>query len=193
MEVFTEDKLIAILEPSKTDYIKIEAVPENNLPLTTSKFLGIPYIPQGFEYPTNAKGQPLALLAQINFAETPRLQDFPNEGILQFYILPTDDLYGINFYNLLDQNNFRVIYHAEVDENKIEPELPFFDMFLEDWYLPITAEHKLTFSFASEYVSAEDFRFKHFLGAIISILPTKIPMMNFGGNIAKWLLPQDTK
>ncbi len=72
--------------------------------LLDSKLLGRPYLPKGFEYPRDPDGKPLRLLAQINFADVPPLDDYPDEGILQFFI--SDELggydisqvWGLQFY-----------------------------------------------------------------------------------------------
>lgn len=60
----------------------------NDAPTTVwnSKVGGIPYQLQGDVWPTNAEGQALLFLAQLNFAELPQLQEFPTAGILQFFI-----------------------------------------------------------------------------------------------------------
>ncbi|KAA6383008.1 MAG: hypothetical protein EZS28_021465 [Streblomastix strix] len=88
-----------------------------------SKFIGIPYLPPGFEYPrSKSSKQPLFLLAQINFEELPQLNDFPETGILQFYINANDDQLGCNLQNELDQSEFRIIYHETIinDENLLQ-------------------------------------------------------------------------
>lgn len=162
---FSEDMLMVLLESSKTPFIKIEAFVEKDVPVLSSKFLGKPYWPKSYPYPVDINGQPLTLLAQINFSETPKLKDYPEDGILQFFISPTHDVYGVNFDDWFDQSFFRVMYHEKVDEKEIESNLPTFDYKDEDWYAPITAEHKLTFSLGEEYVSAEDYRFKEFFGS----------------------------
>ena len=43
------------------------------------------------EYPRNSAGEPMHLLAQINFIDMPYLEPFPRDGILQIYI-NNDDL-----------------------------------------------------------------------------------------------------
>lgn len=62
-------------------------------------------ISKDFEYPYaenfNQRGTqiPMMLLAQINFEEAPKFENFPEKGILQIFINPTDDLYGADFDN----------------------------------------------------------------------------------------------
>ena len=86
--------------------------------LFNSKLGGIPYWPTDVAYPRTTDGKPLALLAQLNCAGLPLTTELtsilPNQGMLQFFILP-DELYGMDFDNQTNQNRFRVIYHPTVD------------------------------------------------------------------------------
>lgn len=54
------------------------------------------------------------LLAQFNFAELPTLENFPDKGILQFYIAADDDLYSADFDQPFTQDGFRVLYFEEI-------------------------------------------------------------------------------
>jgi uncharacterized protein YwqG len=102
-------------------------VPDENLTWWQSKFPGIkkvkgafPYLPKGYDYPKTPDGEYLHLLAQINFAETPHLEGFPKQGILQFYIAD-DDIYGshANYQkDIFKQNHFRILYFPEPDLNE---------------------------------------------------------------------------
>ena len=66
----------------------------------------------------------------------PHLKDFPHKGMLQFYLNPTDDCYGINFDTPTIQDNFRVIYHENIDysANNID-KVPKFNVENDD-YMP---------------------------------------------------------
>ncbi|NES65387.1 MAG: DUF1963 domain-containing protein, partial [Okeania sp. SIO2D1] len=69
------------------------------------------YLPKGFDYPKTPEGEYLYLLAQINFAETPHLESFPEKGILQFYIT-NDDRYGLpDSEDVFEQNRYRILLH----------------------------------------------------------------------------------
>ena len=61
------------------------------LSVTSSKFGGVPYLPEGVDAPTNAHGDPLGMIAQINCAE-----------------LPDNDI------NPIAQDNNRVMYYPEI-------------------------------------------------------------------------------
>ena len=141
----------ASLERYKLEYVKILATPVppgKSLSLLQSKFLGHPFLPVGTPYPHDEKGQPMLLLAQLNFAEIPALAGFPTTGILQFFLSPTE------WY---DAEDYQVLYHAAT---VAQPQTDF-SFLTSDLYTdsPIRAEHSLTFSLATEYGGAEDCRF----------------------------------
>ena len=81
-----------------------------------SKIGGNPYLPLNADYPRNANGEPLTLLAQVNFAEMPPLPNFPSSGLLQFFIDGTDYSYGMDF-EYQSRENYRVVYHPEVTQD----------------------------------------------------------------------------
>lgn len=73
-------------------------IKENSQPdIFDSKFGGVPYWDMTKEYPTDATGNKMMLLAQINFTKA-ALDDerLPKEGLLQFFIASEDDVYGMD-------------------------------------------------------------------------------------------------
>lgn len=125
-----------------------------------SKLGGLPYLPQGFRYPcASGSGQPLRLLAQMNFEDLPPLPRFPQRGILQFYIAQTD-MYGADLNNGLNQNEFRVIYHRDIvrDESLLNKQIPTFDNESELDF-PFEGEFRLFGELKSCPMSPWDFRF----------------------------------
>ncbi|KAL7722514.1 YwqG family protein [Entamoeba marina] len=85
-----------------------------------SKIGGNPYLPPNFVYPTshtlvdqNNVPKPLLFLAQINCEQLKMLDKFPSTGMLQFFI-GTDDTLGMDYEDLRNNENFRVIYHEEI-------------------------------------------------------------------------------
>lgn len=88
--------------------------------LTDSKIGGLPYWDIRRPYPADAKGQPMQLLAQINFSREDMDPPFPKTGLLQFFIA-RDEMFGCNFASAPDQKNYRVVYHAQTDEG-VTPE-----------------------------------------------------------------------
>ena len=82
--------------------------------LTDSKIGGLPYWDLSQPYPADEKGQPMQLLAQINFGAEDMDKPFPKTGLLQFFI-GLDEMFGCNFAYAPDQKNYRVVYHPEID------------------------------------------------------------------------------
>ena len=83
--------------------------------LCSTKFGGIPYWPSNMKYPQNSKGQDLILLAQLNFAELPHLEKFPNTGILQFF---SQNDYGDSDLWTDKSSAIAVVYHKNPDPSK---------------------------------------------------------------------------
>ncbi|MCL2363386.1 MAG: YwqG family protein [Defluviitaleaceae bacterium] len=122
--------------------------------LTDSKFGGVPYFPAGMDYPCNPKGEPMRLLAQLNLNELPKLPDFPQRGILQFFIVPGDSM-GLDFDNPPHKNtNFRVVYHADVVSGE-NTELPDFS----DTLFPFEGEFKISGAYKEYAMPPSDYRF----------------------------------
>ena len=65
------------------------------------------------EAPLDSEGNPMKLLAAIWCSEVHGVPDFPEKGVLRFYIAD-NDLYGADFDAPAVQKNFRVLY----DENE---------------------------------------------------------------------------
>ena len=89
-------------------------VPDKEPGLFDSKFGGLPYWDMDKEYPKDADGNPLMLLAQLNFDRMEVEDALPDKGILQFYIRP-DEMFGVDLDHPDVQDTFRVIYHETVD------------------------------------------------------------------------------
>lgn len=151
-----------LIEKTAIPFIKIEATPSKNLAITQSNFGGRPYWPTILSYPTDEKESPMFLLAQLNFAEIPSLQGYPNEGILQFFI-SANELFGVNFDAPTDQTNFRVVYHEVVNEASAEKEFIFLDN-ADLSYVPLNNTFCLSFSKETDYVGSNDVRFEKNFG-----------------------------
>ena len=89
--------------------------------ITDSKIEGIPYIPKGKKIPTNSKEQQFMFLAQINCEDLKGLEDFPQEGILQFWVLGSD-YFGKDFDNPTNRDGFEVIYYEKIEDYYSEDE-----------------------------------------------------------------------
>lgn len=89
--------------------------------ITDSKIEGIPYIPKEKKIPTNSKEQQFMFLAQINCEDLKGLEDFPQEGILQFWVLGSDH-FGKDFDNPTNRDGFEVIYYEKIEDYYSEDE-----------------------------------------------------------------------
>jgi uncharacterized protein YwqG len=156
-------ELAATLRP----YIEIELQPQTHLTPWQSKVGGQPYLPLGWDYPVGAEGEPLQFLAQINFAEMPSLPQFPQTGILAFYISAGEGLYGANFEDLDARDNFRVFYFADLITNPSEliTDFSFLPEFTES---PLLGSAALRFIPQEAPVSGGDYRFNELLGPIFA-------------------------
>ncbi|MEN2399865.1 DUF1963 domain-containing protein [Flavobacterium sp. MC2016-06] len=136
----------------RLEYIKINAKPiekEEVLTFTQSKFLGKPYLPIAVEHPKDKAGKPMILLAQLNFSEIPTLENYPEKGILQFFI---------SGHEWEDMEDYKILYHPEIENHQTN-----FDFLTEELYSdsPVYCEHSLTFSKEEEYGGVQDFRFDY--------------------------------
>ena len=108
--------------PTKT-FAKIKLV-EDKLKITDSKIVGLPYLPKGAEFPKAPNGEEMLMIAQINCEDLKGLKDFPQKGILQFFVFDDDDaMFGLDFDSPTIQDTFRVIYYDEIEEFYDEKEL----------------------------------------------------------------------
>lgn len=123
-----------------------------------SKLAGIPYLPKNEHPATGIQGQPMLLLAQLNFSELPKLENFPTEGILQFFIAQScyED-YTVEHAKSL----FTIRYYPTIT--------PYCDTptnYLKDAnfiHFPIQSEQALLFHSQLEPVSATDYRLSHYV------------------------------
>lgn len=133
---------------------------ENELKITDSKVMGLPYIPKGAQIPQTANGDKMMMIAQINCDDLQGLADFPQKGILQFFVLNDEDgLLGLDFDNQTVQDSFRVIYHEKIEEFYDENELkniynPY--NFEESYITNNNESYKMNFELTSEKERFED-------------------------------------
>lgn len=146
---------------TKKSAIELDLAPAKTLSLWQSKVGGEPYLPLNKEYPHNAEGRALALLAQINFAELPENDLYPSTGILQFFIDIEDDLWGLDFDEPQNQNNFRVIYYDQIIEDKTQLTHVFPIQDLEQDMNPVTGQYAVKWRAAEHYISMGDHAFAH--------------------------------
>ena len=150
-------------------------VPAEPLPQTASKFGGRPYLPAGELPPTNEKGEPLGMIAQINCADLPENDFYPATGLLQFWMDPNDEecLWGFDYENPTSQKNFRVIYYETLGEPNPEAPFPNVDWDEGGWPIggfdcesgPLEIEYGVTFEVREQGVTASGYDYYDVFGA----------------------------
>jgi len=115
---------------------------------------GRPYLPAGESAPTNEKGEPLGMIAQINCADLPENDIYPATGLLQFWINPNDEkcLWGYDYKNPLSQKNHRVVYYETLDEPNPDAPFPTVNWDKYDW--PLGPEGEDVSEATTEYALA---------------------------------------
>jgi uncharacterized protein YwqG len=144
------------LESLALPCIRIEAKPSENLFQFDSKFGGDPYWPANQPYPVDSEGNFMYLLAQLNFSQIPKLEGYPDKGLLQFYAA-ADSMYGLNLDHPMEQSNFRVVYFETTDA----PALDNFQFLNEEGRkdaLPVERPMQLSFALDTDYFSYNDVR-----------------------------------
>ena len=123
--------------------------PDAPLPQTASKFGGRPYLPAGESAPTNEKGEPLGMIAQINCADLPENDIYPATGMLQFWINPNDEecMWGYDYENPLSQKNHRVVYYEKLGEPN--PDAPFPTVNWDDYGWPWQEDEEYALQFTA--------------------------------------------
>lgn len=125
-----------------------------------SKVGGLGYIPHDGDFPVNSNGRQLRLLAQIDCSEV-SLDQFPKQGLLQFWIL-NDDVFGMDFGDSTKQDTFRIIYHMEIDRSVTEDEVKSKfreNEFDNDNMMPNNGEYKIKFNIEEDLLSMWDCSF----------------------------------
>ena len=151
-----------IKELSKTDYYEIK-ISEESPEIWDSKIGGIPYWTPDKVYPTNSEGKKLFLLAQINFDKEKVDSPLPKNGMLQFFINDDNEM-GLNFDDMTQQNNFRVIYHEMIDYKITKDSIIQLDIpnSKNASSFPVYGENKISLKKGTDYVNTYDIRFDHF-------------------------------
>ena len=156
------DKIESTVKP----FIQIIPQLDTDLNWWQSKLGGLPYLPHNCQYPRDDQGNPLFLLAQINLEEMPYLEDFPEHGILQFYIA-NENAYGIDWKSPTQQPGFRCWYFPEVSKSEADlvTDFSFLSQSQPD-YLPFSLNTSCSLQFQKQIapVGITDYEFKTLLG-----------------------------
>ena len=146
--------------------------------LTDSKLSGIPYLPKDSQWPLDKKtGEKLVFMLQVNFSEVPKMENYPESGIMQIFIA-NDDISGIDFDEPDNQASWRIIFHENIDNamevDEIKALMPDLNE-AEDVMLPFDPkkEYKVTFKEEMQLPSIDtlefDKIFKEHIGAAFGI------------------------
>lgn len=163
------DKLLEIINKNtEKEFVKLQL--ENiEADILSSKVGGPFYVPEDEEVPcSKTTNKPLKLLAQINFAEMPHLDYFPEKGLLQFFIYGEDDLYGLDLDNPKSQDNWRIRYIEYlpdfVDEKNI-----FYPEWTDDDMMPFDedTQYRLVPIKEKQAMTPIDYRFDDFLSKAV--------------------------
>ena len=160
------DKIKELVEEiknlSKTDNYSIKII-EEEPEIFESKIGGTAYWTPDLAYPVNSEGKKLFLLAQINFEKEKTESPLPTSGLLQFFT-GDDDAMGLNFDNLTEQANFRVVYHENIDykmTKESDKEYDISDSKNQEFF-PICGEYKISLNKSVDYANPSDIRFNKF-------------------------------
>lgn len=135
-------------ERTKKECYRIE-IEEGVTPgIMDDKIGGIPYLPIGEEYPVDKNNNPMLLLIQINL-ENIKLDNYPNEGILEIFIDNDSDWdYKIKYYRNITEYRKDL---TEVDSEDYIYEKPLKIKLIKD----------------IEHMPLSDYRFPNVIGKII--------------------------
>ncbi len=144
--------------------------------ITQSKFGGYPYWTADKEYPVDASGEKMFLLAQINFEEMAPQDDLlPKSGILQFFTA-NDDLCGADFEDPTNQAGFRIVYHPQIGTPLSIEELRALgikantDLDFQEAMVPSVYEDAITFTKTQDYISDDADAFEEYAKEAMSVL-----------------------
>ena len=156
-------------------------------PLIGSKFGGVPYWDMGKEYPTDQNGRKMILLAQIYFPDLRKsgsdLQEagllLPEDGMLQFFITPEDDCFGMDFEEPASQKDFRVVYHETVRGDVTREQVLGLGIVTAgecEEYTPVLREAALSFGVETTYMNPNVAGFPAvFVQAVKAVTGEEIP------------------
>lgn len=118
----------------------------------SSAFGGTPYWQADAQVPVDGHGNPLVLLAQINFAELPSHPDLPASGLLQFFIPSDDDHYGANLDEVGGNSQLVTQFWHDPHVEKLSD----WDGALnEDDLTPVFGTHQLHFAAKEDYAGID--------------------------------------
>lgn len=166
LEKLVAPEIVKQILATEHERVSLTVEKEAGLGLTVSKVGGRGYLPKMMDYPQNEAGEPLSLLAQVNFAEMPDLADFPTTGLLAFYVDYFDDLTGLDFDNQTKQKGFRVLYFETMDAVSYseEEQDAFFETMNGEFYPVVRGVYRLRGEMTKQVILEESYDFERAYG-----------------------------
>lgn len=164
--------MAGIKEKTATTAYKLTIIKDSQPTIFESKFGGVPYWDMSREYPTDAEGDKMMLLAQINFTEA-ALEDerLPKEGLLQFFIASEDDVFGVDFDEPDSQRNYRIVFHEDVDMTVTKEQVLALNIPISTEtnceYSPVFKEASIDFFKTTAYMGTEDIKFDEVFAQVV--------------------------
>ena len=158
-EMVLSNKVLAKMDKETVKPLLRLKLTSEKVSIFGSKIGGIPYIPSKEAVPLDSKGLPLRLLAQIDCRSLSALPDFPQVGLLQFWIDQFDDSLG-----LFTEGGSRVVWHEKVDDKITEEQVrswlaDFPQPDGNEYWFPVTGEFGLSFIKEEEPMPMSDAHF----------------------------------
>nr|MDE7245756.1 DUF1963 domain-containing protein [Oscillospiraceae bacterium] len=135
--------------------------------LCESKMGGTPYLPHDISWPVDKAGTPMTLLAQVDCASLTGMTDFPQTGLLQFFIA-LDETFGADFDDITKPDGFCVLYHETADPSvtaeEVQAKRPPLSEEAEkerEYYTPVGSVCRILFGTAgTQSLKEGDYRFE---------------------------------
>ena len=135
--------------------------------VTDSKIGGVPYWPDGKDYPQDSQGKPLLFVMQINCAEAGLGSPLPQNGVLQWFIsLDSELMYGCQGNFDEDGKGFKIVYHENVDDGAVRLDVPTHDS-VEEHLTPVKREVAIDVVAEQSCMSVSDGRFNRLFFDIV--------------------------
>ena len=133
---------------TKLPFMSIKTV-DKTTGILDSKFGGLPYLPSNESLPLDKEGKPMRLLAQINCKDLAGLEEYPPEGMLQFYLTtnPRWDESVVKYYEAVDEAVTAEMVAGRINENYENSDC-----------FPVETEYGLEFTLSKESMSRDDNR-----------------------------------
>lgn len=106
-----EAAFAARLEALRLPSLQLEAAPNTRAAPGGTRIGGPAWLADGESWPCGRDGRPMEFLAQLDFADLPPLPDYPEAGLLQFFIA-RGDRFGAD-YDDPARSDVRLVWRAE--------------------------------------------------------------------------------